>query len=126
MAVVCTCLNTCFTFSVLFFFSQDEEFVKLLDKGVVPRTHNVRGSNYCFMNVFLDRIPGRAIIISVVCIKRTIFQCALLSLFSELLKKPVLQIDNLVKGASGQALQNLNIMLGYPENTGLLNQPLFP
>ncbi|TYH90347.1 hypothetical protein ES332_A13G041900v1 [Gossypium tomentosum] len=79
---------------------EDEEFVKLLDKGVVPRTHNVRGSNYCFMNVFPDRIPGRAIIISV--------------------------IDNLVKGASGQALQNLNVMLGYPENTGLLYQPLFP
>lgn len=37
-----------------------------------------------------------------------------------------LQIDNLVKGASGQALQNLNIMLGFPENTGLLNQALFP
>ncbi|KAI9180530.1 hypothetical protein LWI28_005757 [Acer negundo] len=53
---------------------KDEEFVKLLEKGVVPRTHNVRGSNYCFMNVFPDRIPGRAIIISV--------------------------IDNLVKGAS--------------------------
>lgn len=46
---------------------QHEEFVKLLEKGVVPRTHNVRGSNYCLMNVFPDRIPGRAIIISVVC-----------------------------------------------------------
>lgn len=79
---------------------EHEEFVKLLEKGVVPRTHNVRGSNYCLMNVFPDRIPGRAIIISV--------------------------IDNLVKGASGQALQNLNIMLGFPENTGLLYQPLFP
>ncbi|KAJ4716383.1 putative N-acetyl-gamma-glutamyl-phosphate reductase [Melia azedarach] len=79
---------------------KDEEFVKLLEKGVVPRTHNVRGSNYCLMNVFPDRIPGRAIIISV--------------------------IDNLVKGASGQALQNLNIMLGFPENTGLVYQPLFP
>lgn len=79
---------------------KDEEFVRLLEKGVVPRTHNVRGSNYCLMNVFPDRIPGRAIIISV--------------------------IDNLVKGASGQALQNLNIMLGFPENTGLLYQPLFP
>ncbi|GLT86328.1 hypothetical protein SLE2022_044730 [Rubroshorea leprosula] len=79
---------------------EEEEFVKLLEKGVVPRTHNVRGSNYCFINVFPDRIPGRAIIISV--------------------------IDNVVKGASGQALQNLNIMLGYPENTGLLYQPLFP
>lgn len=46
---------------------QDEEFVRLLEKGVVPRTHNVRGSNYCLMNVFPDRITGRAIIISVVC-----------------------------------------------------------
>ncbi|KAL0793970.1 hypothetical protein Bca101_065347 [Brassica carinata] len=79
---------------------EDEEFVKVLEEGVVPRTHNVRGSNYCFMNVFPDRIPGRAIIISV--------------------------IDNLVKGASGQALQNLNIMLGLPETMGLLHQPLFP
>ncbi|XVF45198.1 hypothetical protein PTKIN_Ptkin02bG0185600 [Pterospermum kingtungense] len=79
---------------------EGEEFVKLLDKGVVPRTHNVRSSNYCFMNVFPDWIPGRAIIISF--------------------------IDNLVKGASGQALPNLNIMLGYPENIGLLYQPLFP
>jgi N-acetyl-gamma-glutamyl-phosphate reductase len=36
------------------------------------------------------------------------------------------QIDNLVKGASGQALQNLNIMMGFPENTGLGYLPLFP
>uniref|UniRef100_A0A2P2MPN0 Uncharacterized protein MANES_15G144000 n=3 Tax=Rhizophora mucronata TaxID=61149 RepID=A0A2P2MPN0_RHIMU len=79
---------------------KDEEFVKLLEKGVIPRTHDVRGSNYCYMNVFPDRIPGRAIIISV--------------------------IDNLVKGASGQALQNLNIMMGFPENTGLGYLPLFP
>lgn len=81
-------------------FYEKEEFVILLEKGVVPHTRNVRGSNYCFMNVFPDRIPGRAIIISV--------------------------IDNLVKGASGQAVQNLNLMLGFPENTGLLYQPLFP
>ncbi|XP_068665892.1 probable N-acetyl-gamma-glutamyl-phosphate reductase, chloroplastic [Aristolochia californica] len=79
---------------------EDEEFVILLEKGVIPHTRNVRGSNYCFMNVFPDRIPGRAIIISV--------------------------IDNLVKGASGQALQNLNLMMGFPESTGLLYQPLFP
>lgn len=37
-----------------------------------------------------------------------------------------MQIDNLVKGASGQALQNLNLMMGIPENTGLLSIPLFP
>lgn len=53
------------------FWLQDEEFVVLLERGVVPRTHNVRGSNYCLMNVFPDRITGRAIIISVVCCIRT-------------------------------------------------------
>eukprot|EP00252_Welwitschia_mirabilis_P015002 TRINITY_DN33106_c0_g1_i1.p1 TRINITY_DN33106_c0_g1~~TRINITY_DN33106_c0_g1_i1.p1 ORF type:complete len:408 (-),score=65.22 TRINITY_DN33106_c0_g1_i1:181-1404(-) len=79
---------------------KDEEFVVVLDKDVVPHTRNVRGSNYCFINVFEDRIPGRAIIISV--------------------------IDNLVKGASGQALQNLNLMMGHRESLGLLQQPLFP
>ncbi|CAI9781904.1 unnamed protein product [Fraxinus pennsylvanica] len=55
-------------------FYENEEFVTLLKKNEVPHTRHVRGSNYCFMNVFPDRIPGRAIIISV--------------------------IDNLVKGAS--------------------------
>ncbi|KAL6522611.1 hypothetical protein OROMI_031569 [Orobanche minor] len=81
-------------------FYEEEEFVILLEKNEVPHTRHVRGSNYCLMNVFPDRIPGRAIIISV--------------------------IDNLVKGASGQALQNLNLMMGIPENTGLQFAPLFP
>ncbi|KAK4405232.1 putative N-acetyl-gamma-glutamyl-phosphate reductase, chloroplastic [Sesamum angolense] len=66
-------------------FYEKEEFVVLLGKNEVPHTRHVRGSNYCLINVFPDRIPGRAIIISV--------------------------IDNLVKGASGQALQNLNLMM---------------
>ncbi|MED6138842.1 hypothetical protein PIB30_078269 [Stylosanthes scabra] len=79
---------------------ENEEFAILLGNGVVPRTHSVRGTNYCLINVFPDRIPGRAIIISV--------------------------IDNLVKGASGQALQNLNLMMGFPENLGLNYQSLFP
>ncbi|XP_022148643.1 probable N-acetyl-gamma-glutamyl-phosphate reductase, chloroplastic [Momordica charantia] len=79
---------------------EEEEFVRVLEKGVVPRTHNVRGSNYCHLNIFPDRIQGRAIIVSV--------------------------IDNLVKGASGQAIQNLNVMMGFQETTGLLYQPLFP
>eukprot|EP00850_Spirogloea_muscicola_P006460 SM000030S11469 [mRNA] locus=s30:870940:874420:+ [translate_table: standard] len=78
----------------------DEEFVHVLPKGSVPHTRNVRGSNYVIMNVFADRLPGRAIVI-----------CA---------------IDNLVKGASGQALQNLNLMMGAPEDCGLLQQPMFP
>ncbi|KAK1358774.1 putative N-acetyl-gamma-glutamyl-phosphate reductase, chloroplastic [Heracleum sosnowskyi] len=81
-------------------FYENEEFVKLMKDDKPPHTRHVRGSNYCFVNVFPDRIPGRAIIISV--------------------------IDNLVKGASGQAIQNLNLMMGIPETTGLLYLPLFP
>jgi len=81
-------------------FYENEEFVKVLNAGVVPHTRNVRGSNYSLISVFPDRLAGRAIIISV--------------------------IDNLVKGASGQALQNLNLMTGCPEDCGLLQQPLFP
>lgn len=79
---------------------EGEEFVQILGKGIAPHTQHVRGSNYCFMNVFPDNVPGRVKIISV--------------------------IDNLVKGASGQALQNLNLMLGYKENLGLQFLPLFP
>lgn len=78
----------------------DEFFVKVLDKGVIPHTRHVRGSNFCLMNVFEDRLKGRAVIISV--------------------------IDNLVKGASGQGLQNLNLMMGWPENTALQQLAMFP
>ena len=77
-----------------------ETFVKVLEPGVIPHTRHVRGSNFCFMNVFPDRLPGRAIVISV--------------------------IDNLVKGASGQAMQNLNLLLGYPEDTALRQLAMFP
>jgi N-acetyl-gamma-glutamyl-phosphate reductase len=79
---------------------EGEPFVRVLDKGVVPHTRHVRGSNFCLMSVFEDRIPGRAIVISV--------------------------IDNLVKGASGQALQNLNLMMGFPETTALTQLAMFP
>eukprot|EP00879_Flechtneria_rotunda_P003014 GHRR01003232.1.p1 GENE.GHRR01003232.1~~GHRR01003232.1.p1 ORF type:complete len:409 (+),score=107.05 GHRR01003232.1:1-1227(+) len=78
----------------------NEPFVRVLDKGVVPHTRHVRGSNFCLMNVFPDRLPGRAIVISV--------------------------IDNLVKGASGQAMQNLNLVMGYPETTALMQLAMFP
>jgi N-acetyl-gamma-glutamyl-phosphate reductase len=60
----------------------------------------VRGSNHVVMNVFADRIPGRAIVIAA--------------------------IDNLVKGSSGQAIQNFNLMFGLPETMGLEQAPLFP
>eukprot|EP00891_Asterochloris_glomerata_P004568 jgi/Astpho2/4568/fgenesh1_pm.00067_%23_31_t len=78
----------------------DEPFVHILKAGQVPHTRYVRGSNYNHIGVFADRLPGRAIIISV--------------------------LDNLVKGAAGQALQNLNVMMGVPEETGLLQQAMFP
>ena len=79
---------------------QNEPFVHVLAKGGVPATRNVRGSNFCHMNVFDDSRAGRAIIVSV--------------------------IDNLVKGASGQAVQNFNLMAGFNEATALEQQPLFP
>lgn len=81
-------------------FYAKEPFVKVLAEGVTPETRHVRGSNYNLISVFEDRVPGRAIILSV--------------------------IDNLVKGASGQALQNMNLLLGEKETTGLLQQPMFP
>jgi len=79
---------------------KDEPFVHILDGGAVPQTRHVRGSNLVYINVFADRVPGRAIIVSA--------------------------IDNLVKGASGQAIQNMNLMLGFPETTGLNLSPVFP
>jgi N-acetyl-gamma-glutamyl-phosphate reductase len=75
-------------------------FVKLAPKGTLPSTQFVRGSNYCMMGVYADRIPGRAIVVSA--------------------------IDNLVKGSAGQAVQNFNLMHGLPESTGLEQLPLFP
>jgi N-acetyl-gamma-glutamyl-phosphate reductase len=78
----------------------DEAFVKVMAEGVSPQTRHVRGSNYVHIGVFADRVPGRAILI---CVE-----------------------DNLVKGASGQAIQNMNLMAGLPETTGLLQEALFP
>lgn len=78
----------------------DEPFVRVVPEGTIPATRHVRGSNYCLIGVFADRIPGRAIVVTV--------------------------IDNLVKGSSGQAVQNMNLMLDIPETTGLEQQPLFP
>ena len=79
---------------------KDEPFVTVLPNGAVPATRHVRGSNYCFIGVVKDRRAGRAIIVSV--------------------------IDNLVKGASGQAVQNMNAMLGLDETTALTQGAMFP
>src|SRR5499427_3091948 len=70
-----------------------EAFVHVLPFGRMPHSRHVRGSNMTFIGVAADRVAGRAII------------CATL--------------DNLAKGASGQAVQNMNLMLGFPESTGL-------
>ena len=78
----------------------DEPFVRVLPDGAAPATHHVRGSNHCLIGVFADRVAGRAIVLSV--------------------------IDNLVKGASGQAVQNMNLAFGLPETMGLEQEPLFP
>jgi N-acetyl-gamma-glutamyl-phosphate reductase len=77
-----------------------EHFVRVLPEGALPATRHVRGSNLCLIGVSKDRVPGRAILVSA--------------------------IDNLVKGASGQAVQDMNVMLGFDERLGLEQEPLFP
>ncbi|WP_038036415.1 N-acetyl-gamma-glutamyl-phosphate reductase [Thermopetrobacter sp. TC1] len=78
----------------------EEPFIRFAPEGMLPATQHVRGSNDCELAVRADRIPGRVIVIAA--------------------------IDNLVKGSSGQALQNFNLMFGFPETTGLQQLPLFP
>jgi N-acetyl-gamma-glutamyl-phosphate reductase len=77
-----------------------EPFVHVLPFGTLPQTRHVRGSNMTFIGVAADRIPGRAIIVST--------------------------LDNLTKGASGQAVQNMNAMLGFPETMGVDQIAMFP
>jgi len=77
-----------------------EPFVHVLPFGSVPQSRHVRGSNMTFIGIAADRIAGRAIICST--------------------------LDNLTKGASGQAVQNMNVMLGFPETMGLEQVALFP
>ncbi|KAK4531601.1 hypothetical protein CCYA_CCYA08G2458 [Cyanidiococcus yangmingshanensis] len=80
---------------------REEAFVHVLkDPKQIPQTRHVRGSNHVVMNVFADRLSERAILVVV--------------------------FDNIVKGASGQAIQNMNVMMGIPEQTGLEQGPLFP
>ena len=81
-------------------FYASEPFVHVLPYGSIPQTRHVRGSNMTFIGVAADRIAGRAIIGSA--------------------------LDNLTKGASGQAVQNMNLMLGFPETLGLEQVALFP
>ena len=75
-------------------------FLKMLKLNEIPTIKDVVGTNYCFFNVFPDRIKGRIIIISV--------------------------IDNLIKGAAGQAIQNMNLIYNFKEDEGLDFNPIFP
>lgn len=81
-------------------FYRDEPFVRLLAPGEFPNVRNVRGSNFCDIGVYADRRTGRVVVVSA--------------------------IDNLVKGASGQAIQNMNLMMGFHEMEGIKVAGLFP
>ena len=78
----------------------NEQFVRVLDKDVCPQTKWVEGSNYVDVNFKIDPRTKRIIMMGA--------------------------MDNLVKGAAGQAVQNMNLMFGLPENEGLCMPPMFP
>lgn len=75
-----------------------EPFVRVMGPGQFPDISQVRGSNFCDIGVYVDETKGRVTIISA--------------------------IDNLLKGASGQAVQNMNIVCGFAEETGLMSAPM--
>jgi len=81
-------------------FYKDEYFVRVMDKGRYPQTKWVAGSNFCDIGLAVDPRTNRVVVVSA--------------------------IDNLVKGASGQAIQNLNILFGLPEKTGLEYPGMWP
>jgi N-acetyl-gamma-glutamyl-phosphate reductase len=76
-----------------------EPFVRVLD-GDLPQTKATTGSNFCDVAVRVDARSGTAVVMAA--------------------------LDNLVKGASGQAIQNMNVMCGFPETLGLRSPGLFP
>ena len=81
-------------------FYDGEPFVRILPVGSFPSTAHVRGSNFCDIGITVDFRTGRVIVVSA--------------------------IDNLVKGAAGQAVQNMNIVCGLPETLALEGLALFP
>ena len=86
--------------AILTEFYAKADFVHVLPFGETPQTRHVRGSNMTFIGVVKDRVAGRAIVVSA--------------------------LDNLTKGASGQAIQNMNLVMGYPETMGIDQVALFP
>ena len=79
---------------------EKEQFVRVLEKDVTPQTRWVEGSNYTDINFKIDPRTNRIILMGA--------------------------IDNLVKGATGQAVQNMNLLFGEKENRGLELVPMFP
>lgn len=79
---------------------EKEKFVRVLDKNVCPETRWVEGSNYVDVNFKLDERTNRIVVMGA--------------------------LDNIVKGAAGQAVQNMNLMFGLPESEGLELVPMFP
>ncbi|WP_199426407.1 N-acetyl-gamma-glutamyl-phosphate reductase [Thermaerobacillus caldiproteolyticus] len=79
---------------------EDSKFVRVRKPGQFPATKEVYGSNYCDIGIAYDERTGRVTVVSV--------------------------IDNLVKGAAGQAIQNLNVMMGWDEDSGLAFAPIYP
>lgn len=78
----------------------EEPFVNVFEEGNFPNTKNVRGSNYCYLGLKVNNRTNTLIIVSAV--------------------------DNLMKGASGQAVQNMNIMMGFKETTAIELLAVFP
>lgn len=78
----------------------DEYFIRLRGRGACPATKHTRGTNFCDLGWHIDARTGKVIVLSA--------------------------IDNLVKGAAGQAVQNMNIACGLEETTGLAVAPLYP
>lgn len=79
---------------------KDEPFINVLEEGMYPNVKNVRGSNFCEIGIKMNKRTGTIIIVTA--------------------------IDNLVKGASGQAVQNMNIMMGFDERTALESPGIHP
>ena len=81
-------------------FYANERFVRIREESTSVSPTNVRGSNFCDIGVFVDRRTDHVITVSA--------------------------LDNLVKGAAGQAIQSMNLMMGFPEETGLTAPGIFP
>jgi N-acetyl-gamma-glutamyl-phosphate reductase len=81
-------------------FYEGQPFIRLQPKGILPNPINVRGSNYCDIGVKVDGARGRVIVVTA--------------------------IDNLHRGAAGQAVHNFNLMMGFPETAGLDLVPMLP